>query len=561
MARARRRRIKSNVTRRITDDITRASFDAIIIGAGINGAGIARDASMRGLRVLLLDKGDICAGTSAWSTRLIHGGLRYLEHGELGLVRESLNERETLLRIAPHLVKPLAILIPIYENARRGWHTLRAGMIAYDLLSFGKSLARHHMLTRAETLQRAPGLNPHELRGAALYYDAQVEYAERLVLENVLSAQAHGAKVLTYARVLRVLIEDGAACGVEFQDLLGGGDSNSTHAARAPLVVNVAGPWVDEVLAQATLPAAAVKLIGGTRGSHIVVGKFDGAPASALYTEARADGRPFFIIPWDDKILIGTTDTRYEGDLDRVEADETEIVYLLDETNRLLPAVRLTRSDVFYTYSGVRPLPFNETGAEAGITRRHFVRADTSGVRHLVSIVGGKLTTYRSLSEETVNLLFERLGKNSPPCETARTPLPGAADDFQKFSEDFKHESSLPDKTNARLLKIYGARGAEVLQLARVHPELSETICPETGSIGAEVLFSFEHEMAQTLSDCLLRRTLIGLNSASGLDALSAAAAIARQYLGWDESRAARETADYREYVRRFHPANLSASR
>src|SRR5438132_10721499 len=195
------------------------AVDLIVIGAGINGAGIARDAAMRGLKVLLLDKGDIGGGTSSWSTRLIHGGLRYLEHGEIGLVRESLRERETLFRIAPHLVRPLPILIPIYNTARRGPWTIRFGMIAYDILSFDKTLSPHRMLSGEEVLRHASGLNAEGLRGAALYYDAQVEFAERLVLENVLSATEHGATVVTYVRVDTLRIENGAVTGVEFTDL------------------------------------------------------------------------------------------------------------------------------------------------------------------------------------------------------------------------------------------------------------------------------------------------------------------------------------------------------
>src|SRR5215213_1993621 len=222
----------------ISTEIEESPFDLIVIGAGINGAGIARDAAMRGLRVLLLDKGDISSGTTGWSTRLIHGGLRYLEHAELGLVRESLRERERLFQIAPHLVRPLAMIIPIYSGARRGPLMIRAGMIVYDLLSLDKSLDRHHMLSRAETIKRAPGLRTEGLRGAALYYDAQVEYAERLVLENVLSAREHGATIQTYARVERFIIDGDRVRGVEFTDLTAGG----RRRARAAVTVNVSGP-------------------------------------------------------------------------------------------------------------------------------------------------------------------------------------------------------------------------------------------------------------------------------------------------------------------------------
>ena len=354
-------------------------FDLIVIGAGINGAGIARDAAMRGLKVLLLDKGDIGSGTSSWSTRLIHGGLRYLEHGEFGLVRESLRERACLLVIAPHLVRPLRMLVPIYKHARRGIWTIRAGMIAYEALSYDKALPRHKMLSAKETLQRAPGLNREGLLGAAVYFDAQVEFAERLVLENALSAKAHGATVVTYARVERLIVEDGTLRGVEFtrapkgkshgqgQTVSGtaGADRSSgstfsedvdRRSATGRVVINAAGPWIDQLLKQSS--ASSPRLIGGTKGSHLIVAPFAGASDTAIYVEAATDARPFFIIPWNGNYLIGTTDLRYEGDLDHVQIDSDEIAYLLRETNRVLPGARLTREHILYTYSGVRPLPF-----------------------------------------------------------------------------------------------------------------------------------------------------------------------------------------------------------
>ncbi|HVF49148.1 MAG TPA: glycerol-3-phosphate dehydrogenase [Pyrinomonadaceae bacterium] len=542
--------------REIPGDIAETEFDAIVIGAGINGAGVARDAAMRGLRVLVLEKEDVSSGTSAWSTRLIHGGLRYLEHGEVGLVRESLRERERLFRIAPHLVRPLPMLIPLYADGRRKPLVVRAGMIAYDLLSFDKSLARHRMLTPAETLLRAPGLRREGLRGAALYYDAQVEFAERLVLENALSARAHGATFLTYARVERLSIEKGRVCGVEFGDALGGGK----YRAHARVVLNVAGPWVDEVLRGGSNGGAASaspplrKLIGGTKGSHLVVGEFACAPRVALYTEAREDGRPFFIIPWNGRFLIGTTDTRFDGDLDAVETDEHEIAYLLRETNRVLPRAGLTREAILQTYSGVRPLARRASGAEASVTRRHFIREHDGALDGLVSIVGGKLTTYRNLSEQAVDLLFKRLERRSPPCATAREPLPGAAtvggEDFKSFCARFKAESPLHAHASERLLRIYGTRAADVLATARDESALLAPLSEATGAIGAEIIFSFRQEMAGTLTDCLWRRTMSGLSSASaGFAEAEAAARIAQQHLGWDAPRAAREVADYRSYA------------
>lgn len=352
------------MNRQVPGDIQSYPFDVIIIGAGINGSGIARDAAMRGLKVLLLDKGDISAGTTQWATRLIHGGLRYLEHYEVPLVRESLHEREVLLHIAPHLVKPLGFLVPVYDRSSRGPAMIRLGMLAYDALSFDKSMQNHRMFSREGALEREPGLNPDGLEAAAFYYDAQVEYAERIAVENAVSAREYGASVLTYAKVENVIHEDGSVAGVEFTDVLGG----TKHTARAPVTVNVAGPWVDEVLGGSN------QMIGGTKGSHIVVDPFPGAPANeALYVEARADGRPYFIVPWNGRYLIGTTDFRYKGDLDHVWATDDEIDYLLEETNYVIPEANLTRESVLFTYSGVRPLPYAPEGAEGSISRGHVV--------------------------------------------------------------------------------------------------------------------------------------------------------------------------------------------
>jgi glycerol-3-phosphate dehydrogenase len=392
-------------------------YDVIIIGAGINGAGIARDAAMRGLKVLLVDKGDIASGTTSASTRLIHGGLRYLEHFEFGLVRESLRERETLLKIAPHLVRPLPITIPIYKHSKRGRATIRAGMLAYDLLSLDKSLPRHRMFSRGETLKQLPGLNPAGLLGSALYYDAQVEFPERLVLENVLAAREHGAEVLTYTPVTNFIAEGGSVSGVEFVS------EGQSQFARAEIVINAAGPWVDRLLERA--PVESPRLIGGTKGSHIVVPPFTGAPANAIYLEAQSDQRPFFIIPWNGNYLIGTTDIRFEGDPDEVCSEPWEIDYLMSETNLAFPSAQLTRERILFTYAGVRPLPRTDDKEEQSITRRHFIREHPQ-LKNLLSIVGGKLTTYRSLAEECVDLIFRKLGRRAPPCTTAKEVLPGA---------------------------------------------------------------------------------------------------------------------------------------
>ncbi len=542
----------------MASELSSTQFDVIVIGAGINGAGIARDAAMRGLKVLLLDKGDIGGGTSSWSTRLIHGGLRYLEHGEFGLVRESLRERECLLQIASHLVRPIPLLVPIYRNSRRGVWTIRAGMIAYDALSWDKTLPRHRILSAAETLQRAPGLRSDDLLGAAIYFDAQVEYAERLVLENVLSAIEHGATVMTYARVDKLVAYLGAQASclqpraklanvrVEFTR----GRESERNSAEAPVVINAAGPWVDQLLRESDSDSP--RLIGGTKGSHLIVAPFPGAPDSAIYVEAETDHRPFFIIPWNNKYLIGTTDSRYEGDLDHVRIDNEEIDYLLRETNRVVPTAGLTRRQILYTYSGVRPLPFTGDKDEQSITRKHFIRADLQ-IENLFSIVGGKLTTYRSLAEQTVDLVLKKLRRKSLGPTTDRKPLPGVVGlDLDKFLE-VTERCGLPEITSQRLLRIYGTRTSLIMNLLDEDASLVEVFDPETGAIAAEVVMAFKHELAQTLADCLLRRTMVGLNSSCGLDAVEAAAQIAQKFLGWPDGRTAEEIEAYRtEVSRRF---------
>ena len=528
----------------MASEISNVKFDVIVIGAGINGAGIARDAALRGLKVLLLDKGDIGGGTSSWSTRLIHGGLRYLEYGEFGLVRESLRERECLMNIAPHLIRPLPILLPVYKHARRGVWTIRAGMIAYDLLSFGKPLPAHRMLSVTETLQQVPGLNRDGLVGAAVYFDAQVEFAERLVLENALSAVEHGATVITYARVDKLQVEAGKACGVEFTQ-----EFQSSHSVNARLVINAAGPWIDQVLG--TSAGGSPRLIGGTKGSHVIVAPFAGASATAIYVEAETDRRPFFIIPWNGNYLIGTTDIGYDGDLDYVRIETEELQYLLRETNRVIPKAELTREQILYTYSGVRPLPAVNEKDEPSITRRHFIRRHPL-IDNLFSIVGGKLTTYRSLAEETVDLVFKKLGRSIPKCTTAKVALPGALGQPGRAAGDARFgQRKIPEATNDRLPRIYGKRSSVVMELIRDDPSLGEVFDLETGALAAEVVFAFKHELAQTLSDCLLRRTMVGLNSTCGLDAVETAAEIARQHLGWSEDRAAQEIGRYRKEINR----------
>jgi glycerol-3-phosphate dehydrogenase len=280
-------------------------------------------------------------------------------------------------------------------------------------------------------------------------------------------------------------------------------------------------------------------LLGGTKGSHLIVPKFPGAPETALYVEAKRDRRPVFVIPWNGKYLIGTTDIRFHGNLDDVRISEDEIDYLLEETNTVFPAAQLTRSAVLYSYSGIRPLPFTNETDEQSITRRHFIRVHPR-FKNLFSLVGGKLTTYRSLAEEVVNMVFSKLGRSSPPCATAQTPL---------------GEASVQIKTSpltARLNRIYGQGATAIRELVSKDVALGEVFDAEGGAIAAEVIYSFQYEFARTLADCLLRRTMVGLNSSLGVGADEKAARVAQEHLGWSGERAAEEVRMYREFIKRF---------
>lgn len=507
---------------------TAERYDVAIIGAGVNGAGIARDAALRGLRVIVFDKNDMCSGTSAISSRLIHGGLRYLEYAEIPLVYESLHERRCLRRVAAHLVKPLRISIPIFKGARRGKLLVRLGMIAYDVLSFNKLLPRHDMLSRDEIMQVEPGLCDEGLLGAARYFDAQITYAERLVLENLLDARTAGAEIKTYCEVNQIHTSNGAVDAVRYLDR-----SGNEVEVHVDSVINAAGPWVDEVLK--TAPGTAQRFVGGTKGSHIVVSPFKGAPKDAFYVEAAADGRPFFIIPWSDQYLIGTTDIRYDGSLDRIRASDVEVDYLMSETNRVFPDANLERGDINYAYAGVRPLPHREKGPESAITRRHIIKVNRKIAKGLISIIGGKLTTYRNLAEQTVDALSKVLHKKLPDCRTRETLLPGASG-IDRAREQLEASGLVTERGAERLLSIYGGRAAAIIELALSTPALQKTLDEAGNMLVAEVAFVIREEFAVTLSDIVFRRMMVGLDADQGRPLYDAIASSAAAIFEWSES-------------------------
>ena len=533
-------------------------YDAIIIGGGINGVGIAREAALQGYSVLLLEQDDICSGVSAWSGRLAHGGLRYLEHYDFALVRESLLERERLIKTAPHLAKPVSWLMPVYKhNKRPGW-LVELGMLLFDLLSFDKSSPNHRYLTRGKIIQKFPGINRSGLKSGFQYWDGQIELAERLCVEVALDAIKHGAEIKTHTRVISPLLEGVRVVGVICEEL----ESGETFEARASLVYNVAGPWIDRVFKEDAGIATQPRLNGGTKGSHLVVDTFQGAPEDVVYYETRSDGRLILVIPWFGKYLIGTTDIRWEGDPSEARCDIGELEYLLNEVNALIPEAKLTRDDVAYTYSGVRPLPYEPEKAESAVTRTHLLHDHSeSGLTGLITVVGGKLVTFRQLAEDAMVDMSKRLGRSRKKSLTRNQLLPGA-----HFKD--KLDISAPllnqgvDKSVVdRIVNRYGSRATDLWMIATIEPEASEILDPSLGLTKAELLFVIREEFPRTLTDIMARRLLLAFETGHGLNILDKIAKISAAEFGWSQTVTELQIANYRAWLDHLAVPDQAGSR
>lgn len=515
------------------DDV-RSRYDVVVIGGGINGLGVARESAAAGYRTLLVERHDFGAGTTSRATRLIHGGLRYLEHGEVGLVREALREREALFRRYPHLVRPIRFLLPVYEGDPRGPWKIRAGLLLYDVLSPARSVPGHRGVPVQRALAVEPAMARAGLKACFEFSDGQVEWPERLCVEVALEAAARGATLLNHVEA--VGLEPAAVGGwrVELRDA----DAGEAAYVETRAVVNVAGPWVDRVLGLAGRPPQ--RLIGGTRGTHLVVRYPDGGPRHPLFTSARSDGRPIFVLPWFGMHLIGTTDIRHEGDPEDARASASEIQYLLSEANALLPGAALSESDVLYTYCGVRPLPYRPGVSEAAIPRGHWVvdHGAIGGPAGVYSVVGGKLTTFRSLGRQVAEKLRLALGPRPRGPLAWRKAVAPAPDD-------------VPMPSWCHLLSLYGPEATDVVERMRRDPAMSEPVCQHNPDALAQVARAAEVELARTLADVFLRRTGIGWTACHGLDGALRAANVLASCLGRPASWAEQQVDAYREELER----------
>lgn len=515
------------------------TYDVIVIGGGIIGAGIARDAALRGLRTLLLEKEDFSYGTTSRSSRLIHGGLRYLKQLDFGLVYQDLREREILLGIAPHLVSRLAFVIPVSRSRLLQRAVLPFGLLLYDLLFFRKSLPSHRRLSRRETLEFEPGLEPKGLAGSYLYYDCQVPFAERLCLENALCAAEHGATILNHARVVGLLRDGNSVSGVQVQDAISG----ESYQVKARIVINATGHWVESVTGM--LGKTGKPMIRRTKGIHLIMPKVS---RHAVVLFALSDGRLFFVIPWQSYSLIGTTDTDYAGNLDAVEADAKDVTYLVTEVRRIFPGIN--SNDIFYTSAGLRALAYSSSSKPSNVSRSHKLvdHERNDGVKGFVSVLGGKITAYRAVAEQTVDLICAKLGAKAK-CSTARTPLPGAPSVPEGTVRQAAQERGLSVETVTHLSALYGSRYVQVLDILKRNPQGAQQLCPHGKDILAQVQHAVEYEGALAVGDFMLRRSVAGLNSCRGLDALDSVANEMGRLLGWSAAEQQRQKDAYRARV------------
>jgi len=480
--------------KRNTAALSGETFDVLIIGGGIVGAGIARDAALRGLRIALVDRGDFAGETSSRSSKLIHGGFRYLEQRAFHLVAESCRERAILLRIAPHLVHPVPFLLPVYRDGPRSLLTLRIGMTLYDLLAMYRNTARHRTLSVDEALAAEPAIRSDGLVGAIRYYDCAEDDA-RFCVENVLHAADLGAVCNNYCPVVAMDRTGEHITTVHLHDQVVG----TEITARARVIVNAAGPWVEQVAKMAGVDGTSAVRLSPTKGVHLLLPALTRKHALTLQS---ADRRILFVIPWHDCSIVGTTDTDYSGDAAAACATEQDIGYLFEQISRALQQ-SVPREDLITTFAGVRPLLAAETKTPSSRSREHHIVRQGE---NLISVAGGKYTTYRSIAQQAVDQIYAVLKRKSPPCQTAHEPIPPPSRD----------------------------RVGEVLC---EHPQVWER----------DVTMAVREEMATSVADVMYRRTGLALSKCGGEATARRVATIMAREMNWSGEAEARSINSYLE--------------
>jgi glycerol-3-phosphate dehydrogenase len=532
--------------------------DIAVIGGGITGAGILRDAARRGFRVALFEQNDIAYGTSSRSSKLIHGGLRYLESYEFSLVFEAVSERRVVQDLAPHLVNPLAFLFPVYQGARKSLRMITAGMWLYDGLALFRSPKRHRNLKPHDVAEQEPTLKQEGLQGAPLYYDCSTDDA-RLTLETAIDAIRNGGIAVTWARVDALTKDDqGRVSGVVVRSVRDG----SLREVKANAVINATGPWTDEVLAMSGPRVS--KMLRPTKGIHIVVEQEKLPVQHAVVLFHPTDERVLFALPWGDRTYVGTTDTDYDGTPGKEYATLEDVDYLIAAANHYFPNHKIDRRDVISTWAGLRPLiqPEADTAdmAESQVSREHQIHIGEDG---LITIAGGKLTTYRKMAKECVDTAVQilKLMAQLPPDiqsgQTFKFPLPGAVgwpedDDHERVAEQISEECEcdLSHAIRRHLVDTYGMRALEVARLCAQDPTLLEPIVPGRVEIMAQVDFGVQEELAASVSDIMVRRTQIFFrDERQGLGSVEKVADRMAKLIGWSEDEKQRSIDDYKAEV------------
>ena len=498
-------------------------FHVVVIGGGINGVAIARQCARAGKQTLLVEQNDFASGVTSRSTRIIHGGLRYLEHGELGLVRESLRDREKLLQERSHIVHPMQFVLLLNESSRRSALKVRAGLWLYQRMAGKPPQSSTEM--ELKRLERA--LDAGHRWSFFNYEDAQCEFPERLVAEWLLEAVEAGATVRNHSEVLAVDVTHGRVRGVLLRDQLTGRDER----VDAAWVVNCSGPWVDRVCQRSSLRMSK-PMVGGMRGSHIVLPRFTGSPTAALYTEA-ADGRPIFVLPWNDQILVGTTEVADSGDPGKTIPSAEEITYLVRSVAELFPKAKISAQSVKHAFAGIRPLPYSPDNSPSAISRQHILHDHADdGASHLISVIGGKLTTAASLARD----FARKIGLNAAePNTLAVAPGPALDPMLDEAVLEIARIGAVSEESARGMLEWHGKRASDIARTALVSAELRAPICPHTSHVIAEVVEAYRREYAITLGDVLLRRVPVALGACWSESCSREAALRIGAVLGWND--------------------------
>ena len=500
-------------------------FQVVVIGGGINGVAIARECARAKRRTLLLEQADFGAGTTSRSTRIIHGGLRYLEHGELAMVRESLRERQRLLQQTPHLVRPMRFLLALGPESRRSALKVRIGLWLYRRLA-GQTILTSD--TRAEERQLEALLDSGQRWSIFDYEDAQCEFPERLLAEWLVEAAEAGAVARNYSQVLVVDVTHGRARGVLVRDLLSGKEER----VEAGWIINATGPWADRVCQRSQINTGGM-MVGGVRGSHIVLPRFAGAPNAAVFTEA-SDRRPVFIIPWNEQLLVGTTEIPDQGDPGKVSPSDQEIEYLLNVVSQLFPGNTFSKADIRYSFAGIRPLPFARGKKADEITRRHILHDHSKeGVQRMISVIGGKLTTAGSLARQCARVIGLKVDEPELTMVSHTGQMDAGLDDF------IAELMAIPGFSETGAEKIaewHGKRTLPIVQSARSSPILRASLCPHTEHIVGEAVEAFQHEYAVKLADVLLRRVPVALGPCWSSQCSEIAAVKIASAMGWSSA-------------------------